>query len=76
MPGGLGQGRRRGCHMNTEQVVFLVGGLGTRLQALTANTAKPVLGVGGRRSSTTCWMKPAVMGSGARCCSAAIAPAI
>ena len=31
-----------------EQAVFLVGGLGTRLQSLTANAAKPVLEVGGK----------------------------
>lgn len=34
--------------MTVEQAVFLVGGLGTRLKALTAGTAKPVLEVGGR----------------------------
>ncbi len=48
MPGGLGQQYHRSRGVSTAQVVFLVGGLGTRLQALTANTAKPVLGVGGR----------------------------
>ncbi|WP_421999517.1 HAD-IIIA family hydrolase [Reyranella sp.] len=34
--------------MSVEQAVFLVGGLGTRLQALTASAAKPALDVGGR----------------------------
>jgi D-glycero-D-manno-heptose 1,7-bisphosphate phosphatase len=34
--------------MNVEQCVFLVGGLGSRLQALTSGAAKPVLDVGGR----------------------------
>ena len=34
--------------MNIEQVVFLVGGLGSRLGGLTVETAKPMLPVGGR----------------------------
>lgn len=34
--------------MTVEQAVFLVGGLGTRLQGLTDGTAKPLLHVGGR----------------------------
>jgi D-glycero-D-manno-heptose 1,7-bisphosphate phosphatase len=34
--------------MIVEQAVFLVGGLGTRLRALTTDTAKPVLEVGGK----------------------------
>jgi D-glycero-D-manno-heptose 1,7-bisphosphate phosphatase len=34
--------------MIVEQAVFLVGGLGTRLGALTAGSAKPVLDVGGK----------------------------
>lgn len=34
--------------MSIEQAVFLVGGLGTRLQELTAAKPKPVLDVGGR----------------------------
>jgi D-glycero-D-manno-heptose 1,7-bisphosphate phosphatase len=34
--------------MTVEQAVFLVGGLGTRLRALTGERAKPVLEVGGR----------------------------
>lgn len=34
--------------MNIEQVVFLVGGLGSRLGGLTVETAKPMLSVGGR----------------------------
>jgi NDP-sugar pyrophosphorylase family protein len=34
--------------MTVEQGVFLVGGLGTRLRALTGSAAKPVLEVGGR----------------------------
>jgi D,D-heptose 1,7-bisphosphate phosphatase len=34
--------------MNVEQGVFLVGGLGSRLRALTGDTAKPILDIGGR----------------------------
>ena len=34
--------------MNVEQGVFLVGGLGSRLQKLIGGTAKPVVDVGGR----------------------------
>lgn len=34
--------------MNIEQVVFLVGGLGSRLGDLTVETAKPLLPVGGK----------------------------
>jgi D-glycero-D-manno-heptose 1,7-bisphosphate phosphatase len=34
--------------VTVEQAVFLVGGLGTRLQSLTGSTAKPMLEVGGR----------------------------
>ncbi len=34
--------------MTVDQVVFLVGGTGSRLGALTAETPKPVLPVGGR----------------------------
>ena len=34
--------------MNVEQGVFLVGGLGSRLQELTGGTAKPLVDVGGR----------------------------
>ena len=49
MPGGLGLDQQRGGRMTVEQAVFLVGGLGTRLEGLTERTAKPMLPVGGRR---------------------------
>jgi D-glycero-D-manno-heptose 1,7-bisphosphate phosphatase len=42
------QQRQDDCRMTVEQGVFLVGGLGTRLRALTGSAAKPVLEVGGR----------------------------
>ena len=48
MPGKLGHGRRRSSHVNVEQAVFLVGGLGSRLRGLTSERAKPMLDVGGR----------------------------
>lgn len=41
-------GQQRGSGVSVEQAVFLVGGLGTRLQDLTRQTAKPMLPVGGR----------------------------
>ena len=41
-------GQQRGSGLSVEQAVFLVGGLGTRLQDLTRQTAKPMLPVGGR----------------------------
>jgi D-glycero-D-manno-heptose 1,7-bisphosphate phosphatase len=48
LPGKLGHGRRRSSHVNVEQAVFLVGGLGSRLRGLTSERAKPMLDVGGR----------------------------
>lgn len=48
MPGGLEYDQQRGGCVTVEQAVFLVGGLGTRLQGLTGQTAKPMLPVGGR----------------------------
>jgi D-glycero-D-manno-heptose 1,7-bisphosphate phosphatase len=44
----MGDSRQHGGGMNVEQAVFLVGGLGSRLRALSGGTAKPVLEVGGR----------------------------
>ena len=43
MPGELGRDQR--CHrgMTIDQAVFLVGGLGSRLQDLTAAKPKPLL---------------------------------
>ena len=48
MPGAVVGEGCLGGRMNVEQAVFLVGGLGSRLRALTGDTAKPVLDVGGR----------------------------
>ncbi len=48
MSGGLGHHLRHDGLVNVEQAVFLVGGLGSRLQGLTSDKAKPMLEVGGR----------------------------
>jgi D,D-heptose 1,7-bisphosphate phosphatase len=48
LPGELGRGQQRSGHVNVEQAVFLVGGLGSRLRGLTSGRAKPMLDVGGR----------------------------
>src|SRR5262249_8615426 len=48
LPCCLGRQRQDGCRMTVEQGVFLVGGLGTRLHALTRNAPKPALDVGSR----------------------------
>jgi D-glycero-D-manno-heptose 1,7-bisphosphate phosphatase len=48
VPGAVVGDGRFGGGMNVEQAVFLVGGLGSRLRALTGGAAKPVLDVGGR----------------------------
>ena len=48
MPGTVDRDGRFGGRVKVEQGVFLVGGLGSRLRALTGDTAKPILDVGGR----------------------------